>query len=678
MKLQRLYLKNFRQFRDEMLDFAQDGTNNVTVVHGPNGSGKTTLLNAFTWLLYESVDFDTRPNRLASEDAMANASPGDEITVRVSLEFRHEEASYTATRTAVFKKQSSHDFDGKVVDHDLVVKYEDGKGTTVRNNPENTLSQIIPERLSELFFFDGEDIDELAGIDNQGRIQESIQNIMGLTILERAKRHLDAVAGRFEDEVEEFGSEELSEFIQQKRDIESEIEKLHRKREDKKRAKERIETEIDDIEQKLERLDESAQLQKNRAEYQEQKNQFENDIDDINDEIKKELTEDGYVPLAMPLIQETASALDELREQGKIPSELSNDFLDSLLRTGQCICGRPLEEGSKHYRQIESLKGEAAAQGVQQGAMRVIGHLRQFSDKRSEFFNEADRLIEERRETYNKIKELEELIDEISTELQSLEQTADDGRSVADLETAREVKIDERDNIIAEKARITEQIERLESELEQLEVDIAEQRDEKEEALLAKRRQHAAEMVREEVDDSFERLRDKVRQWSNRVVKSTFDEIATKDLNAEITEDFELKIRQTITGSDEQVEVDKSTGERQIASLAFIGSLVQIAKSRYEADSDSEYFTGGIYPLVMDSPFGALDKDHRREVGRIIPELAPQAVVFVTDSQWEGPVEDEMEEIAGKQYWLNFDDGKGSNNGPQTRIETDQVAVNGD
>jgi DNA repair exonuclease SbcCD ATPase subunit len=405
MKLQRLHLENFRQFRDETLEFAQDGTNNVTVIHGPNGSGKTTLLNAFTWLLYENVDFDTRPDRLASEGAMADARPGDEITVKVSLEFHHEGATYTATRTAVFEKQSSHDFDGKAVDHDLVVKYEDETGTTVRNNPENTLGQIIPERLSELFFFDGEDIDELAGIDNQERIQESIQNIMGLTILERAKRHLDTVAGRFEDEFEEV---------------------------------------------------------------------------------------------------------------------------------------------------------------------------------------------------------------------------------------------------------------------------------EQENALLAKRRQRAAEMVRDDIDNTFEGLKDKVRQWSNTVVRNTFDEIATKDLDAEITEDFELKIRQTVSGSDEQVEVDKSTGERQIASLAFIGSLVQIAKSRYESDSGSEHFTGGIYPLVMDSPFGALDKDHRREVSRILPKLAPQVVVFVTDSQWEGPVEDEMEGIAGKQYWLNFDDGKGTNSSPQTRIETDRAAVTGD
>lgn len=124
----------------------------------------------------------------------------------------------------------------------------------------------------------------------------------------------------------------------------------------------------------------------------------------------------------------------------------------------------------------------------------------------------------------------------------------------------------------------------------------------------------------------------------------------------------------------ERIEVDKSTGERQIASLAFVGSLVDIARERYEADGDSEYFTGGIYPLVMDSPFGALDKSHRRQVSRVIPELANQIVVFATDSQWDGPVEEEMAPKVGQQYWLDFDDGSGSNSYPQTRIETERVS----
>lgn len=676
MKLRRISLQNFRQFRDEEIKFARGETNNVTVIHGSNGSGKTTLLNAFTWLLYEDVDFDTRPDRLASEGAMASANAGDEVTVSVTVEFTHDDAEYTATRTAIYEKQSATDFDGTLEDVTLVVEYDDGSGPTQLNNPGNVLSQIIPERLSELFFFDGEDIDELAGIDNQDRIQEAIQNIMGLTILERATRHLDTVAGRFESQVQESASEELRELIDEKQSIKSDIEQLERKKEDKERAIDHVRTEISDIEQKLERLDESAQLQENRREYREQKEKLEADVEEINNQIKATVTEHGFIPLAMPLIRETADEIDQLREDGVIPSELSDDFLNSLLEAKQCICGRDLEPETAPYSQVSSLRGEVASDGVEQGAMRIVGHLRQFSDGHAAFFDEVDALIERRQEKHEEIDELVELIDEISTELQGLEGTTPEGESISDLEAKRERKEEEKDQLIADKGGIDEKISTREEEIEQLEDDISDQRDEREETRLAQRRQKAAEQVQAELTSTFETLKDRVRNWSNQVVNQTFGEIASKELEAEITDDFELKIWQAV--GDDRVEVDKSTGERQIASLAFVGSLVKIARMRYEDDSSTEYFTGGIYPLVMDSPFGALDKDHRREVSRILPELATQVVVFATDSQWEGPVEKEMRDIAGKQYWLDFDEGNGEDSSPQTQIKAEQTATAGD
>lgn len=677
MKLTRLTLQNFRQFRDEEIEFAQGKTDNVTVIHGSNGSGKTTLLNAFTWILYENVDFDTRPERLASEGAMAAVDPGDSVTVSVSLEFSHDGAEYKAKRSATYEKQSESDFDGRLTDDpEVVVEYEDGSGTNRPNNPENVLSQIVPERLSELFFFDGEDIDELAGIDNQDQIQEAIQNIMGLTILERATRHLDDVAGRFESEVQDSASEALRELIDEKQEIEATIDELERKVGDKEDSIDLVRQEISDIESHLERLDESAELQENRERHRSRKQELESEVEDINDQIKDVITDTGFIPLAMPLIRETAEDIDQLREDGIIPSELSDDFLNSLLDAGQCICGRDLEDGSDSYYQVASLRGQAASEGVEQGALRVVGHLRQFSEGQSEFFDTVDDFIERRQEIHKKIASREEKIDKISTELQGLEETAIDGQSISDLESAREDKESEKDQLIADKGGLEQEISAREEEIEQLEDEIAEQREEREETRLAQKRQRAAEIVGKELSQSFEALKDKVRTWSNQEVNETFGQIASKDLEAEITEEFELKIHQLV--GDERVEVDKSTGERQIASLAFVGSLVNIARKRYEADSESEYFTGGIYPLVMDSPFGALDKAHRREVSRVLPKLASQVVVFATDSQWEGPVEQEMHDIAGKQYWLDFDDGEGNGNSPRTQIKAEQSATAGD
>jgi DNA sulfur modification protein DndD len=672
MELHSLELKNFRQFKEDKIEFARGRGKGATVIHGSNGSGKTTLLNAFTWLFYEEVDFDTRPDRLVTEGTIAEATVGEQLTVSVKLQFEHEETEYIAERRTIFEKRSEGDFDGELIDMGLTVKYKQGASWSERGNPENTLDQILPERLSTLFFFDGEDIEQLAGIDNQERIQESIQNIMGLTILERATRHMDDVAGRFEDEVEEHASDELSDLIERKREIEDTIEELERKKEDTERSIERIGTEIRDIEQKLERLDESAALQERREEYREEKENLEARVEKINEEIKAEIDEKGFVPLAMPLINDTAERLDGMRQDGVIPSDLNNSYIDSLLEAERCLCGRPLEPGTEHYKQVEALKGEAIAEGVEQGAVRIIGHLNQMSDMEFSFFDNIDEYVQERKRVRDDIGELTEKIDDVGSELQEMDQTTKGGVSIPELEAERETKEEKKEDLISEKGRLKEKIERNEEEIESLKSGIDDKRDEREEALVAKRRQKAAELVGEELGTAFDELKNKVRQLSNEKIQETFGSIASKDLTAEVTEDFELKIWQEVGG--ERIEVDKSTGERQIASLAFVGSLVDIARERYEAEGDSEYFTGGIYPLVMDSPFGALDKSHRRQVSRVIPELANQIVVFATDSQWDGPVEEEMAPKVGQQYWLDFDDGSGSNSYPQTRVETERVS----
>jgi len=676
MELHELELQNFRQFQDDTIEFAHGGENGVTVVHGANGSGKTTLLNAFTWLFYESVDFDTRPNRLITEGVVADADTGEQFTVSVRLEFAHEGSEYVAQREAIYEKRSNTDFDGELLDMNLTVEENAGSGWEGRGNPANTLDQIIPERLSNLFFFDGEDIEELAGLDNQDRIQESIQNIMGLTILERATRHLDAVAGRFEDEVEENASDELSALIDEKREMEEAVDSLERDKSDTKRSKERIEGEIGDIEQKLERLDESAALQERRGEYEAERERLEEQVEEINNALRADLNDKGFVPLAMPLIQDTAEDLDQMRKDGVIPSDLNNSYIESLLSAEQCICGRPLEPGTEHYEQIEALMGEAIADGVEQNAIRIIGHLNQVGELDSQFHESVEDLISRRKNLHDEIADQNERIDEITSELQEMEQTTESGESIQDLEAQRKSKKEEVSEHENELGRIQERIEQTEEEIESIKQEIDDQRDEREEALVAKRRQRAAELVQEELEVAFEDLKGKVRRLSNQKIEETFGSIASKDLSAEVTEEFKLKISQNVGGN--QIEVDKSTGERQIASLAFVGSLVDIARDRYESESDSEYFTGGIYPLVMDSPFGALDKSHRRMVSRVIPTLANQVVVFATDSQWEGPVAEEMMPKVGKQYWLDFDSGEAEGAYPRTRIEAEPATAGGD
>ena len=48
MLLKSIKLENFRQFRNESIDFAQgEGGKNVTIIIGENGTGKTTFASSF-------------------------------------------------------------------------------------------------------------------------------------------------------------------------------------------------------------------------------------------------------------------------------------------------------------------------------------------------------------------------------------------------------------------------------------------------------------------------------------------------------------------------------------------------------------------------------------------------------------------------------------------------------
>jgi len=673
MELVSLSLTNFRQFRDVQIDFAK-GNDGVTVVHGQNGSGKTTLLNAFPWILYGDVRFENGIEHLPNEGAMAQAAVNDRIRVTGELIFSHEGTDYTAMRWAEFRKEEADDISGVLEDTGVELEADDGSEVREVKNPETRLKQILPERLSDLFFFDGEDIDELAELGNEERIQEAIQNIMGLTILERSIRHLKTVEGNFEDEMEEYGSDELRDLIEEKRELVNDIGEDEQEIENKKQTIEQLEGEIADIKAELEEFEESREYEKERARLEERRSELEERIEGINDRIREAISDSAYLEFSMPAIRKTAEELDDLRESGKIPSELSNEFIERLIDRGNCICGRDLEPGTPAYESVEAWRSDTSVEGIDQAAIRLIAHLEQIADSRSDLFETLDDLIETRSDLQDEVTDLTESIDEIGSQLGELD-TDRAHEDPAELERRREEKAEELQKVREDIIRLEETVETKEEDLEMLESQIDEAEEEQGQALTARRRWQATQTVRKELEGSFEELQSTVREWSDNLVTQTFNDIARKELEAEITDEFELKIKQQV--GDDMIEVNKSTGERQIASLAFIGSLVSIARERYRSDNDSPYFTGGIYPVVMDSPFGALDKDHRRQVGRLMPELAEQVVVFATDSQWEGPVAEEMSGSIGNQYWLNFQSGDGTESYPITKIEREQPAVAG-
>lgn len=93
MKLIRLRLENFRQYRDQELRF-QDG---MTAIVGANGSGKSTLLEAITYALY-GVQRKTGTGVRTKRDGLKFDRAEAKERLRVTLEFDFDGHRYVVER----------------------------------------------------------------------------------------------------------------------------------------------------------------------------------------------------------------------------------------------------------------------------------------------------------------------------------------------------------------------------------------------------------------------------------------------------------------------------------------------------------------------------------------------------------------------------------------------------
>ena len=164
------------------------------------------------------------------------------------------------------------------------------------------------------------------------------------------------------------------------------------------------------------------------------------------------------------------------------------------------------------------------------------------------------------------------------------------------------------------------------------------------------------------------RVDQKFRAVLEMKVREIFRQVSFKTQVPKLTENYELVLVETLL--DGESVVAPSTGENQILSLSFIGSVID--RVRYWSKKHSLIgLANSSFPIVMDSPFGTLDKNYRRQIAKLLPTLADQLVVLVTKTQWRGEVEAEMTHYIGREYVLVFNSAK-TDNPPDT------IALNGE
>lgn len=655
MKLQSITLENFRQFYGrQTIDFSGHADRNVTVVYAPNGGGKTALLNAFTWVLYkETTPGFEQPEALVNFRALDAAKANEEVSARVVLIFEHEDDVYTVERVTTERKQADCST-LRVRDAAATVTFVDESGRTHdrSDSEEGTINQILPKRLHNFFFFNGERIEHLVASDSYEEIEDAIKTLLGLTIVERSIRHLDDARKALEKELSEVGGDEL-------RTIQGELDAAREQRTKKGEERRTVsanrgasQSDLDAVENRLAELDEAAELQRRRRELEDTQAQTRQEITLRRDALATRVSQTGFLAFSAAVIGETVATFEELRQKGEIPTDLKRQFVDDLLEKGECICGAPLHEGQAGYENVAGWRLRAGRPDVEQAWMEISAHAKQYVTRREELFDYLRETMKERADLRDKEKKLDDKLGEITGEMGEI-----DSEEVQGLEHRREELRRAIKGADVDVAIISRDITDFDARIAELERDFDAAGKAIEKGQLAQRRVVVAREARDIFSEILDLRTAEVRHQIDARVREIYQQIAFKPYVPVLDQSFRLDLR-TKLGED-GTTVPKSTGENQTLSLSFVGALAEHARALREASSSGRAdpllsFQGGIFPIVMDSPFGSLDENYQRDVAEWLPRLAEQIVVFVTKSQGMHAVKDKLLPKVGREYVIGY------------------------
>ena len=649
MRIKSLELLNFRQFYGEQkINFSQDNNANVTIIHGENGSGKTALLNAFKWAFYGTTDFETKGSNLISERCLVEASKGDELKTSIVVEFSHEGRDYLASRVEFFKKQDGLDYKniGKSK-LDLSWIGEDG-AYKKSPNPTTHINQILPSRMHPYFFFNGERIEKLSNVESSPEIQQAIKGMMGIEIIERAGRHLsNYVIKDLKKDLKGLSTDELKDVMEEEGFYKDRVQEAEDKINSFSSEKRHYRTLLSDINKKLAAIGPIAELQKERESLDIEIKSINEKINTANKENLQYVSRYGFLSISRKMIDEVESILDEKRKKGELPAKIKVQFLTDLLNNKLCICKRALEPGSDSYDHVEKFKKSAVPNDVENAFITTSSSVAAMKVSRPLLFDTISRFRKQIKEYEADKTKKHGRIDEIAHRLGTSEV-----EDVVKLENAREErrdKISELDQLLGKwNDKLSDSKESLAEWVKK-----RKELDKKGDAAsVANERLELAEEMERVINLLHQSLSETVRVELSEIVNDTFSSIMKKDYWAEIDSDYTLQIRKKI-GEYTQNVVDKSTGESQVSSLSFIGGLVSLAKKRY-GQQGGEYYRGGIFPIVMDSPYGNLDPEYKAKVANYIPSLAEQVIVMVSNSQWSEEVQAAVKGRVGSECTLIY------------------------
>ncbi len=647
MKLISIQLYNYRPFygKTPAIEFASREGQNTTVIHGNNGSGKTAILNAFTWVLYERFTPGlSSPDLIVNKRAIAEADIGKRVECWVKIIFDHRGKKYLAKRVRYALKHSNHNHSEEQSNLTLQYAENDGRWVSSSQPAKDIINRVLPEKLRDYFFFDGERIEKIVQADKKAQMSDTTKILLGVEALDRAIQHLKDAERELEDEYQKITSIENANLIQEKQDLQDKLQVLEERHNE-------IDREIENYRKSGEKVDEQLQSSENVREFHLKRENIKNELNSLNlslkqskSKLKSLISRKAHAVFLSQAINEFRCISDKLRAKGELPSGIKQQFVKDLLQQQLCICGTELIQGTQSFCLVETWMSRAGQGDVEETVIRMGAEVEQIEQQVSEVWGEIDSEKSNQEQIIRKQSDLETQIEDIHELLKNSPR-----EDIRNLENRREQIKKSIEKLILEKGENNAYIENINREIcaknellmqhkaNELKQKIALQR--------IKTTQETIKLISRRREIKNKRFRTELEQS----VQDIFGQISFKSYIPKLSNNYELTLTENTSGQAENVAA--SSGENVILSLSFISSIIYKVRE-WSQQENSINLGNSTFPVVMDNPFSKLDTPYDKLVAKSVPRLADQLVLITNKSQWRTEVAQEMNTYIGKHYIL--------------------------
>lgn len=645
MILRTILLKDFGLYAGtQLIDLAPRKAGSarpIVLFGGKNGAGKTTLLEAVRLALYGRRALGARVSETeyhAYLDGRIHAANrvGGQGHAAVGLEFDYAEAG-VVHRYKIRREWSARR--GKISETLLLEKDEAPITSVPKEEWAHFLQELIPPGVSQLFFFDGEKIASIAEGDDDEGLAAAMRSLLGIDLVGRLRTDLGLYLARHNRGEDALVTAELETVLREIAQVERQIDKRADALADLRTQRESQARTVEGLRRRF--TAEGGEVALRRDSIEARRDEIKRQVSRREGELKE--LANGLLPFAAApkLVARFRKAL-----AGKSDTVSGTAFAAieaSLLSWVKKHSGRASPWRAEHLEELKRFFNEHRergsgdddpmldALGDTAGAQARLAHVEErIRPLITSLAGELDDLTAELRSIDDNLARANEHV--TAPILMEIEEASGRlGSTEAVLAAAEEELRILRGNLVT--------LDRQRRRLLETQASTASARD---------RSRLAARVASALADYESRLLRHKVDQLSREFLRCFRHLLRKPDFIADIRIDASTFRTHLIAADGREVaKAELSAGEKQVYATAMLWALARTS--------------GRVLPMIIDTPLGRLDLEHRANlVERYLPAASHQVIVLSTDSEISADLYARLRPSISHSYRLDYDPVAGS------------------